>query len=157
MILLTFLLACTGDTTTDSTADEDPAEHACEQVGVPGTAVTATAEPEGAPAVEPSEDPLTVTLVDDGTGVFSGYISLHADVALDALLFTDTPDIVATLWDGETEVGLAEPGPNEFCPDELPEHWPLALAEGTYTLELGPSATDTLWLMYLSAAGHVAH
>ncbi len=160
MLIAALILACNDGTTTttsDSGDDEDPAEHACEQVALAGAEVAATAAADGAPVLDPSEEPFDVTLVDEGGGVYSGFVTLEADEELDALLFAAPADVVATLWQDGVEVGLPTPGPNEFCPDDIPEHWPLELEPGTYDLALGPSAEPSLWLMFLSAEGHVTH
>ena len=119
------LLACSGDTTADSGhGDEDPAEHACELFEEGSTTtVAASATAEGDEGIEPSEDALSVTLVDDGSGVFGGYLLLDVHEAeLDALLFAGTADVVSGLWlDGEDQ-GLPTAAPNEFCGEDIVEH-----------------------------------
>ncbi len=159
MILMpSFLLfACSGDTTTDSGhGEEDPAEHACELFEEGSTTTVVAGDiAEGGEIVDPSEDALSITLIDDGTGVYGGYVILDVHEAeLDALLFAGTADVVSGLWLDGADVGLPTPAPNEFCGDDIVEHWELELTEGEYALELGPAAVDSLWLMFMEAEGH---
>jgi hypothetical protein len=157
LTLLPFLFACNSDTTTtDSGQDEDPAEHACE-VFEDGetTPVTAGDAADNGDELDPSEAAFSVTLIDDGTGVYSGYVILDVHEAeLDALLFAGTADVVNGLWLDGADVGLPTPAPNEFCGDDIVEHWEMELTEGEYALELGPAAVDSLWLMFMEAEGH---
>ncbi|MCK6524949.1 hypothetical protein L6R49_26395 [Myxococcota bacterium] len=128
---------------------EDPAEHACENVGAADATLTATADTATAPAL--AEDVATVvTLAEGGVGYVS--ITLEAEEAL--LLWTGTADVVTGLWDTSGADILPEGGPNELCAEDIPEHFDLDLGAGTYVLELGPSAVTEVWLMLTPAEGH---
>jgi hypothetical protein len=142
--------ACSGG----GEAGEDPGEHACEQVALAGTAVTAAAALADAPEIDLSDTPYTVALADDGTGVYAGFVAVHVDAETDALLFVDTADVVTGLYQDGVATTLAEPAPNALCADALPEHWDLALGPGLWQVELGPTAVDSLWWMVVSADGH---
>jgi hypothetical protein len=148
VVIPTALAACAG-----GEGEEDLALHACEQIGEAGETVAAAATLEEAAQaeIEPSEAPFTVALVDGG-----GFVNVHIHEETDALLFVDVADVVSGLYlDGEAQ-SLATPGPNEDCPEDIPEHWDLELTEGEWTLEFGPSALDEIWLMLLSG-GHDHH
>lgn len=140
---LTALTACGKETT------EDPAEHACENVGAADATLTAAADAATAPAL--GEDvPTAVTLTEGAAGYVS--ITVEADEAL--LLWADTADVVTGLWDASDADILPEGGPNELCAEDIPEHFDLDLTAGTYVLELGPAAVSEVWLMLTPAEGH---
>jgi hypothetical protein len=146
---LTLALALAALTACDKEIGEDPAEHACEHVNQTDASITATAEGESAPAL--GEDEATrVTLTDGAAGYVS--ITVEADEAL--LLFADTADVVTGLWDTSDADILPEGGPNELCPEDIPEHFDLDLSAGTYLLELGPAAVSEVWLMLTPSEGH---
>lgn len=147
MIVTLLLLACT------TTKEEDPLEHACELVAQgPGTAVTAGATPEEAPNLSVGEETYTVSLV---TGAVS-YVGVTVAEDTAAILFVNTADVAANLWNGTEEVGLPEAAPNDFCPEDLPEHFDMDLhTAGTWYIELGPAAVADLWLMVAPAGDHV--
>lgn len=144
LLLPLFFLAC-GDKEEEF---EDPAAHACEELGS-GESITASAEPESAPALVHGEGH-TVALVSGGVG----YVSIEADAAEELLLFADTADVVTGLWLDGAELTLPTGSPNEDCPTEIPDHFDLDLEVGTYVLQLGPAAVDSVWLMLSEAAGH---
>jgi hypothetical protein len=144
MILLMFLLACGEE------EGEDPAEHACEHVGEAGTAVTAAEAMEDAPELDVSEEPYTVTLVDGA----AGFVGVHAHEDEEVLLFTDTADVILALYHDGAEETLPAPSPVEGCEADLPEHFHLDLHEGEWTLELGPAAVESVWLMLLASGDH---
>lgn len=147
MILLMTLLACGKDAEI-----EDPALHACEHIAEAGASVDAGATLDDAPEIELSEEPYTVNL--DGG---AGFVTLHVHEDTFGLIFVDTADVVSGLYhDGEAEA-LAEPGPNADCEEDIPEHWDLDLHAGEWTLEFGPSAVDSIWLMAISGEGHDDH
>lgn len=157
--VLLLAIACSGKDTGDTAMDEheDPGDHACEQVGTAGDAVSATTDIASAPHLEASETPYTVTLPDDGSGVYQGFVALQIDEDAEVLLFADTADVVTALYQDEAPATLPEASPAEECGSDLPEHWELDLAAGVWQLELGPSAVDTVWLMVLGAEGHGGH
>ena len=133
-----------------TTEEEDPGEHACERVADAGTAVTASADAATAPVLVAAEDPYTVTLVDGA----AGYVLLDAGDAEDVLLFLDTADVVVGLQDADgNDLGLGTGAPNEFCGDDIPEHYELEPAGGEF-LVLGPAAVETVWISLLDADGH---
>ncbi|MBK7757569.1 MAG: hypothetical protein IPI35_14425 [Deltaproteobacteria bacterium] len=69
-------------------------------------------------------------------------------------MFADTADVVTGLWDDSDADILPEGGPNELCPEDIPEHFDLDLSAGTYLLELGPAAVPEVWLMLTPSEGH---
>ena len=142
-LTLAALTACGKETA------EDPAQHACDNAGVVGATAAAVAEGES-PAVLGEDQPTLYALTD---GV-PGYVMLiiEADEAL--LLFADTADVVTGLWDDSDADILPEGGPNELCPEDIPEHFDLDLSAGTYLLELGPAAVPEVWLMLTPSEGH---
>ncbi len=149
-LALTFIGCNKGEDT--GHAGEDPAEHACEQVGSAGGAVSAAADLAGAEGVEihVSEDPHTVTLVSGA----SGFVGVHVDEDTEALLFLDTADVVQAIYHEGVQESLPSPAPNELCGDDLPEHYELDLHAGAWALELGPAAVESVWLMLIAAEGH---
>lgn len=133
------LVACNEKT------EEDLALHACEHVTETGEAVDAAADAADAPYITMSDEPYTITLVDG-----SGFVSIDVPEDSLALMFTDTADLISGLsHDGEDEV-LAAGTANDDCPDDLPEHWDLDLHAGEWTVEFGPSAVDSAWLMVIA-------
>ncbi len=132
--------------------EEDPLEHACEHLAEgAGTAVTAGATPEEAPSLSVGEEAYTVSLVAGAAGYVG--VTVTGDTA--AILFVDTADVAANLWNGTEEVGLPEGGANDFCPESIPEHYDIDLhTAGTWYIELGPAAVADLWLMVAPAGDH---
>ncbi len=132
-----------------STEEEDPGEHACEEVGA-GEAVTAgEVADDTAPEIHMGEGHL-ITLVDGAPS----YVRVVADEQADALLFVDTADVVTGLWHDGAEEDLPAASPNAFCETDIPEHFDLHVDEGTLHIELGDVAVDQVWLMVASADGH---
>lgn len=132
---------------------EDPGEHACEHTGVAGTAATAAADRAGDAdaAIEIQEEPWTVAL----TPGEEGWLSIAVDADTAALMFVGAADVVTGLYldDGDADE-LPDGTPDGFCEEDIPEHFHLELAPGTWHLKLGPAAIDSLWLMLMSAEGH---
>lgn len=144
LLLPLFFLAC-GDKEEEH---EDPALHACEELGG-GESITASADPESAPALHHGEGH-TVAL----TSGEVGYVAIEADEAGEMLLFADTSDVVTGLWFNGAELTLPEGSPNSDCPTEIPDHYDLDFEEvGTYVIQLGPAVVDSVWLM-VSEGGH---
>jgi hypothetical protein len=133
-----------------SAGAEDPGEHACEHVDVAGAAVTASADRDAAPEITLSEEPYTVTMPADGT---TGYVKVQGPTQ--ALLFTREVGEVTGLYVGPgTDSILPQGSPNEYCPNDIAEHFhlDLELQEG-YAIRL-TSAMDTVWLLLIGSAGH---
>jgi hypothetical protein len=130
--------------------DEDPAQHACEQVNELGTAVTAGDTRANAPLIAPSEQPYTVTLV-AGESSF-----LQISGGTDAVLFSKaTGAVIGLFHEQSVDNLLPSPLPNQSCPTEIPEHFDLALDQGgSYYLELAPAAISSIWLALTDAGGH---
>jgi len=149
--LLTVLCTGCSDPAEPEKHEEDPGEHACEHATdmSDGTSMTAGVDQASAPVLALSEEPY---LVDFTTGT-TGYLALTGPV--DALLFVAQADAVTVLTFGTAGADeLPEGAPNEFCPDLIPEHFDLELAEtGDYYVEL-TTAIPPLWLVYMSAKGH---
>ncbi len=134
------------------THTEDPDALACELVEEDGTAVTAAAtlEDAGDATISIAGHPWTVALQASG----SSFVQLEPGDLEDAILFVDVANVVEELWhDGDAE-GLPGTAPNSDCPEDIPEHYDLHFHAGTYVLELGPAAVDSLWVVFLDAEGH---
>ncbi len=143
-LFLPLLLAC-GDKADEV---EDPAAHACEELGS-GEGITASTTPEEAPALTLGEG-ATVSL----PAGEAGWVALSVNPG-EYLLFADTADVVTGIWLDGVELDLPTGSANEDCPTEIPEHFDLDIEEGgTYGLRLGPSVVDSVWLMLSESEGH---
>lgn len=148
-VQLLALAACGDDGHGHEDELEDPSEHACEHASESGRAVTASEFVETAVMLALGDEPATVALV-PGT---AGYVALEAPA--EALLFAGHADVVTGLSLNGEEIDLPSPTPNEFCPNDIPEHYDLDLEEpGAYVLKLGPAGVGSVWLVYTAAAGH---
>ncbi len=147
MFLFASLFAYTGA----APEAEDPAAHACENVDTQeGTLVTGASTAE-APELPMDGAPYTATPIDGAPGHLA--ISVTEDTA--ALLFLVLADVAGSLWNGDEEVGLPEPAPNELCADDIPEHFDLDVhTAGTWTLSRGPAAVADVWISLAPAEGH---
>jgi hypothetical protein len=143
-----FCTACGSDQTTPEHA-EDPAQHACEHRSETGTSISAASDRTLAPAIAVAEEPYTVLLP---AGV-PGYVKISPP--LEGLLLLGTADVVTGLFRNDETTSLTlEASPNEFCPNEIPEHYDLDLHSGNLTVRLGPAAVSDVWLALTAAAGH---
>ena len=140
--------------TDEQQEEEGPGQHACEHIDEAGESLTAGGTVDAAAAIELSEEPYTLTLVDDGASAYVGFVGLEVDEDVDVLLFVDTADVVTGFYQAEAEEPLPSSSPNDFCSDAIPQHWHLELSAGEWQIEFGPSAIDSLWLMLMSAEGH---
>jgi len=151
--VLTALLGCCAACGDDGNAEPpDPAEAACVEVDEAGHPITASStRDDAAPEIEIGAEPYAVRVSpDDPTFV---RVEVAEDTA--ALLLVDTTDAVAALYHGPDEEPLESAGADEFCPEEIPEHFDLDLHQpGTYFIELGPSAVPEVWLLLSGAEGH---
>lgn len=145
-LVIASLCACNGE---EKEGEEGPEDHACEHRGEVGATLVSTADPASAPSLAIGE-PATVTLVSGETG------RVLVEVAEDtpALLFAGTADVVTALVHDGTDVDLPTGAPNEVCPDDIPEHFDLDLAPGSWQIGVGPAGVDEVWLMLSSAEGH---
>lgn len=135
----------------DAPAEEDPGEHACEVFGDEGTRVTASEVAEDSPELESGEQPYSIELVDGA----AGFVKLHGGG--DALLFVEEENVVTGLFaEDALDTDLLPSGaPNEFCESDVKEHFDLELeGAGYYYLQLGPSALDSVWVVFIGAEGH---
>jgi len=146
------VLACGDNDPKPDAEHEDPAEHACEHTGESGDAVSAGAERDAsAPEIELGDDPYTVALRDGEPG----YVRIEVDEDTPVLLFASAANVVTSLYHEDEEEEIDGAGANEFCDDDIPEHFDLDLHEpGTYYLQLGPSALDEVWILVTEAEGH---
>jgi hypothetical protein len=147
----TLLMACGSNSNEPaSEEEEDPAVHACEMVGSPGTAIDAAEERDMAPSLVVDEQPYTVAL----PRMKDGYLELLGP--MDALLFAAPANIVTGLFEASGTVNLLPTAsPNDRCPTQIPEHWDLELTTADrFHLKLGPAAVDSVWLMLTDAADH---
>lgn len=137
----------------DGEETEDPEVHACEQVEAATTALEASAtRDDTAPEVEISGAPYLIALPVGAPGYVR--VEISGDTA--ALAFTLDTDVLVNLYHGDTEEGVTPAGANEACADDLEEHFDLDFhVAGTYYLELGPTASDSAWVLLMSAEGHV--
>ena len=142
--------ACGGD---DHADDPDPAMLACDEVGETPTDVTAaSARDATAPEIAFSGEPVQVALPSGA----SGFVRVVTDEPeeLGILLFDQT-DALAAIWHEDASTMPVSAGEDPFCPDEIPEHFDVDFEEpGTYYLELGPTSTDSVWMILSGAAGH---
>ena len=148
MVLPMLLVACTAPD-----EGEDPAEHACEQVGSSVGTIRTVATRDAiteAEEIEADGQPWLVEL----SSSEAGFIGLHVAEDTAAILWTDTANVVAALYLDDIEQSLPVPGPSEVCPEEIPEHFPLDLEAGAWSLELGPSAVSEVWILLTGSAGH---
>lgn len=146
--LLLLLAACT-----PPDEGEDPAEHACEELGSSVGTITAVAtrgDITEAEEIEADGQPWLVELVPSE----AGFVGIHVDEDTEAILWTDTANVVAALYLDDVEQSLPTPGPSEVCPEDIPEHFPLELEAGAWSLELGPSAVSEVWILLTGSAGH---
>jgi hypothetical protein len=135
--------------------EEDPAEHACEHVGMAGTAITASAMRDAsAPMIAFTGDPYTVTLPTGATG-FVRVVTTEPETA--GIMLFDAADVLAGI---QTQGGMAltitSAGADEFCPTDIPEHFDIDFETvDTFFVELGPTASNRTWLILASGEGHV--
>ena len=146
------MLACGDDESKPEAEHEDPAEHACEHTSESGDSVSAGAERDStAPRIGIGDEPFTVALRDGEPG----YVRIEVDEDTPVLLFASAENVVTGLYHEEDEEEIEGAGANEFCDDDIPEHFDLDLHEpGTYYLQLGPSALDEVWILVTEAEGH---
>lgn len=135
----------------DHEAEEDPGEHACEAFE-DGRAETLSGAAErniDTPLLEQGEDAYDVSLDESAPR----YVRL--DGATEGLLFAGVENIVSALYyEDESDDLLPDSAPNEFCSNDIPEHFDLDLDDGDYFLELSPSAVSEVWLIFTTAEGH---
>jgi hypothetical protein len=148
MATLGWCSACGSDDPAPAAA-EDPAEHACEHVEDMGTPLTAATDRASASVLAVAEEPYAITLPTSAPG----FVKIEAP--LEGLLFVGTADVVTGLFrDASTTSEPLEAAPNEFCADDIPEHFDLDLDSGSLTVQLGPSAVSPVWVLLADAAGH---
>lgn len=152
MLALLPLLACGDDGPETEAEHEDPAEHACEHAGEEGERLRASSErDDSAPEIALGDEPFTIEL----TGDEPGYVRVEVDEDTPVLLFASAENVVTGLFHEDQEEAIDAAGPNEFCEDDIPEHFDLDLHEpGTYYLQLGPSVLDEAWILLTEAEGH---
>lgn len=149
---LAFALSAVGCGGDDTQALPDPAELACAEVDEAGSPITASLErDETAPEIEVGAEPYAVTLSPDA----STYVRIVVDADTPAILLLGAADVVTALYHEQEEEELTSAGADEFCADEIPEHFDVDLHQaGTWFVELAPSAVDEVWLLLSAAEGH---
>jgi hypothetical protein len=161
--LLTALVwGCGDDEAPDPTVEpEGPAADACEHLEEgPFNDVTAGADAAGAPNVSATHTKHRITLLDDGSGSYGGFVAIEADEAAEILIFLDGP--VAIAVQDAQGAGLSleqEPScPGDGCAEACPavkNHVAVDVASvGTYYVALGPTAASEVSLVHFEAAGH---
>src|SRR5690606_25490053 len=81
-------VACSDDPAPGVEPEEDPAADACEHFAEgPFNDVTAGADLATAPDVSASHTHHRITLADDGSGSYGGFVAIAADEAAEILLF----------------------------------------------------------------------
>lgn len=149
-LTLTLTLAGCGD---DHDDEPDPAMLACDELGESPREVTAADAREAtAPQIAFDGEPVRVSLPAGA----AGYVRVVTDEPeeLGILLFDQT-DALAAIWFEDTSMAPISAGENPFCPDEIREHFDVDFEEqGTYYLELGPTASDSVWMILSGAEGH---
>lgn len=132
---------------------EDPAAHACEQVAEAASELTASMSPdETAPELGMDGEPVRIAL----PPASAGYVRVVTDAPEElGILFFDRTEVLGAILHEGGSLPLTSAGANGFCPDEIPEHFDVDFEEaGTYFLELGPTATDEVWMILSDAGGH---
>lgn len=132
---------------------EDPAVHACEQVAEAAAELTASASPDDtAPELAFDGEPVRVAL----PAGMAGYVRVVTDAPEElGILFFDRTEVLNGIVHEGASLPATSAGANAFCPDEIPEHFDVDFEEpGTYFLELGPTATDEVWMILSDAGGH---
>ncbi|HVG57065.1 MAG TPA: hypothetical protein VNA24_00820 [Hyalangium sp.] len=134
------VMGCGND---EETADTEGCEHL--QSG-PATAVTATANTTGAPAVSNDHRRYDITLT-DVTGGKGGSVSFASAEAVDYVLFTSA-DVPVTVKDssGMTVAPEESVKSSSTCTEVKGRHT-IPLAVGTYTLTFGPTTATTVSLV----------
>lgn len=138
MSALLGLAACT-------TAEEDPAEHACEHAVEAGTAITAAIDGSVGPDVSTTHTRYDVTLgaVEGGNG---GTVSLSADEVIHLLLFVGS-DVPLVLKDASGNEVVAEASEAVTACSELAVMYEYPLGIGEYTITLGPTTETSVLLL----------
>ena len=129
-------------------AEEDPAQEACDAQAAGGTAITASDVMDG-PELE-FEVGYEVTLVDGA----AGYV--HIDVAEDTegILWGATDGVVTGLFLDGAEQTLPTAAPSELCPDTITAHYEIDMEPGLWTIQVGPAAVASDFLMLTGGEGH---
>ena len=134
------------------TAAHDEGLELCQRHDETPQTIAASAAREQAPTMQP-DVPYLVTL----PPAAPGFVALVVGEERELLAFTEHSNILADLYHGETAEGVTPAGPFEPCPVVLGDHVHLDLHEpGQYTLEVGPTASDSAWLL-LARDDHAQH
>jgi hypothetical protein len=151
--------ACGGDDAGGSHEDLDPEADGCEHmIEGPSEAVTAVADMAAdAPDIGEHHIRWEITLVDDGAGMFGGYVDLVVEEAGESVFFGDA-DIQLTLRDAAgNEVPLHDADDSITACTEVVASNTYELGVGTYQLELGPSTESTFRVVVIPAGEHTEH
>jgi hypothetical protein len=153
LLLWTGLSACSGkggsaDSSTDTAALPGTAGErgACAQTADPGPTVTPVTQiTTQTPALQQLDSPYTVELAQDR----GGYVRLTADASTAGprRVYLSIADVITAVVDesgGEVPFSTAA---GEACPEELPAHVELELAEGTVYLLFSPSPFPSVWAL----------
>ncbi len=159
LALLLTLTACSSDETTppedEVSLDADACEHFEEG---PFAAVTAGAAAADAPAVDDDHTAYTITLVDDGAGMFTGTVSLAVAEATEVLFFTDEAISLRVQDSAAADVALEESCNSGTCSADCAtargRHVVDFETVGTYFLTFGPASASEVTLVHLEGGEH---
>jgi hypothetical protein len=142
----------TGTEDHDEHEEHDEGEELCERRDETPQPITASATRQEAPTIEAGV-PYLVTL----PAAAPGFVALDVDEEMELLAFVEHSNILADLYHGETAEGVTPAGAFEHCPEVYGDHVHLDLHEpGKYALELGPTASDSAWLLLVDG-DHAEH
>lgn len=157
--LLLATAACGGDDAGGSHEELEPEADGCEHmIEGPNQEITAIADMAGdAPDMGEHHVRWDIALVDDGTGMFSGYVDLVVEEEGESIFFGDA-DIPLTIWDANgDEVPLHSADDSITECTEVDASNTYELGVGTYLLGLGPTTEATFSVVVIPAVAHAEH
>ena len=133
-------------------AEEEACEHMADG---PFESVTATADAMDAPSIAIEHTRVDVTLVDDGMGMYSGFVTFPAGEATEIMFFmsADVP-VTVTGPDGMPVDAESTGGPSDLCPTDVLASAVYDVEVGTYTIEIGPTAEAEVGIVHEEAGAH---
>ncbi len=134
-------------------------EEACEHMADgPFESVTATTDAASGPSIAVEHSRVDVTLVDDGNGMFTGFVTFPAGEEAEFAFFLSA-DVPFTITDsGGTEVAAEETnGPLDACATDVLASMVYDLEVGTYTIEIGPTSETEVGIVHEEAGGEHDH
>lgn len=142
--LLATAAACGSDDDHEehATPEEDACEHMIEGPSQPVTATDDMAA--DAPDFGEHHTRFDITLVEDGSGMYGGYLDLVVEEEGETMLFTSAA-VPVTLWDGSGNQVAAEATSDEVAAcAEVSASSTYDLGVGTYLASFGPTAESSV-------------